>query len=148
MHACMYACMHACGMHVCMFATMYACMHDCMCVSVYLCVATCPDMTHSTSITDVIHIPDPKHGSDIRANLDTVRASVLRVCVALSQPPTWGVTLVPEATPVQGFNTDTHNRANTRGTHSGYPSRRPCLWLPKSTPGTGFVSKVETALVC
>ena len=80
-------------------------------------------ITHSTSIPDVIHIQDPKHGSDIRANLDTVRASVLRVCVALSRPPTWGVTLVPEASPVLGAKTDTQNGVNGRAPYSGEPSR-------------------------
>ncbi len=63
-------------------------------------ITTLPDMTHSTSITDVMHIPDPKHGTVIRANLDIAHASVLRVCVAQAGPPTWCATLVPEAGPV------------------------------------------------
>jgi hypothetical protein len=81
------------------------------------------NITHSTSIPDVINISDPKHGSGIRANLDTVRASVLRVRVALSRPPTWGVTLVPEAGPVLGTKTDTQNGVNGRAPYSGEPSR-------------------------
>jgi hypothetical protein len=45
-------------------------------------ITTLPDMTHGTSITDVMHIPDPKHGTIIRANHNTSYTSVLRVCVA------------------------------------------------------------------
>jgi hypothetical protein len=75
------------------------------------------NITHSTSIPDVINIPDPKHGSGIRANLDTVRASGLRVCVALSRPPTWGVTLVP---------------------------RRARFWDPKRTPKTASTVGLPT----
>jgi hypothetical protein len=86
-------------------------------------ITTFPDMTHSTSITDVMHIPDPKHGSGIRANLDTAHASVLRVCVAQARPPTWCVTLVPEASPVLGAKSDTQNGVNGRAPHSGEPSR-------------------------
>ena len=45
-------------------------------------ITTLPDMTHGTSITDVMHILDPKHGTIIRANHNTSYTSVLRVCVA------------------------------------------------------------------
>ena len=86
-------------------------------------ITTLPDMTHSTSITDVMHIPDPKHGTVTRANLDIAHASVLRVCVALSRPPTWGVTLVPEASPVLAAKRDTPNGVNSGALFSGEPSR-------------------------
>jgi hypothetical protein len=123
-------------MQVCMCVSVYLCMY----VSVYLCMYVC--------MTDVMHIPDPKHGSGIRANLGTAHASVLRVCVAQARPPTWCVTLVPEASPVLGAKTDTQNSVNGRAPHSGEPSRWPCFWVPKSTPRTGFASKVDTGLVC
>ena len=97
-------------------------------------ITTLPDMTHSTSITDVMHIPDPKHESGTRATLDIGHASALRVCVALSRPPTWGVTVVPEAGLVLGPKTDTQNGVNGRAPYSGGPLRCPCFWVPKSTP--------------
>jgi len=50
-------------------------------------ITTLPDMTHGTSITDVMHIPDPKHGTIIRANHNTSYTSVLRVCVAPAKSP-------------------------------------------------------------
>ncbi len=114
-------------MHVCMCVSVYLCMY----VSVYLCMYVC--------MTDVMHIPDPKHGSGIRANLGTAHASVLRVCVAQARPPTWCVTLVPEASPVLGAKTDTQNSVNGRaptvgsppvGLVFGYRNRPPELGLP------------------
>jgi hypothetical protein len=82
-----------------------------------------PDMKNSTSIQDVEHIPETKHGSSLGANLNTARASVLRVCVVLSPMSTWGLTCVPEASPVLGAKTDTQNGINGRAPHSGEPSR-------------------------
>ena len=86
-----------------------------MCVGIV--ITAFADIENSASIQDVGHIPETKHGSSRGAKLDTARASVLRVCVVLSPMSTWGLTCVPEASPVLGAKTDTQNGINGRAPH-------------------------------
>lgn len=64
-------------------------------------VITVPEMTRSVSITDVMQITDPQHGTVNRAHHETMHTLVQRVFVAPAWPPAWWVVLFPEATPAQ-----------------------------------------------